>query len=65
MRLNAVDFHYPFPPRSYGLANVTLALEPGETVALVGTSGAGKTTVFQLLQRFYDRGQRPGFGPGH
>jgi ATP-binding cassette, subfamily B, bacterial len=37
------------------LDNVTLHVRPGEQVALVGPSGAGKTTLFQLLLRFYDR----------
>ena len=64
VRLNAVDFHYPSRPGHMALHNVTLALEPGETVALVGTSGAGKTTVFQLLQRFYDVDNAPGSGQG-
>ena len=49
-----VDFHYPSRPTQAALADFTLHLRPGETVALVGASGAGKTTVFQLLQRFYD-----------
>ena len=50
----AVDFHYPSRPDRAALAGFTLHLAPGETVALVGASGAGKSTVFQLLQRFYD-----------
>ena len=36
------------------LSELSLAIEPGQTVALVGASGAGKSTIFQLLQRFYD-----------
>ena len=49
-----VQFHYPSRPDQPALQDFTLRLAPGETVALVGASGAGKTTVFQLLQRFYD-----------
>lgn len=49
-----VWFHYPSRPDQPALHDFTLHLTPGETVALVGASGAGKTTVFQLLQRFYD-----------
>ncbi len=50
----AVRFHYPSRPEHPALHDFTLHLHPGETVALVGASGAGKSTVFQLLQRFYD-----------
>ncbi|MDA8447706.1 ABC transporter transmembrane domain-containing protein [Paracidovorax valerianellae] len=49
-----VAFHYPSRPQSPALRGFDLHLSAGETVALVGASGAGKTTVFQLLQRFYD-----------
>ena len=49
-----VSFRYPARPAAPALEDFTLDVAPGETVALVGPSGAGKTTVFQLLQRFYD-----------
>lgn len=49
-----VCFHYPTRPDVAALTGFTLAVRPGETVALVGASGAGKSTVFQLAERFYD-----------
>ena len=54
IELIAVTFHYPSRPASAALKDFSLAVAPGETVALVGPSGAGKSTVFQLLLRFYD-----------
>ena len=49
-----VRFFYPARPAAAALDGVSFDVEPGETVALVGPSGAGKTTIIQLLLRFYD-----------
>lgn len=54
VQFDNVWFHYPSRPEQAALQGFSLHLAPGETVALVGASGAGKTTVLQLLQRFYD-----------
>jgi ATP-binding cassette subfamily B protein len=49
-----VTFHYPSRPDMPALQDFSLSIEPNEKLALVGPSGAGKTTVFQLLLRYYD-----------
>ena len=54
VRFENVEFRYPSRPDRAALHDFSLAIKPGETVALVGPSGAGKSTVFQLLLRFHD-----------
>jgi len=54
VRFEEVSFRYPTRPDSPALDRFDLSVAPGETVAIVGPSGAGKTTVFNLLLRFYD-----------
>jgi ATP-binding cassette subfamily B protein len=54
LRFDHVTFHYPSRKDYASLHRFSLDIAPGETIALVGPSGAGKTTVLQLLLRFYD-----------
>jgi ATP-binding cassette, subfamily B, bacterial len=51
---HGVTFRYPTRPEVRALADFNLEVRSGETLAVVGPSGAGKTTLFQLAQRFYD-----------
>ncbi|WP_082640276.1 ABC transporter transmembrane domain-containing protein [Aureimonas sp. N4] len=54
LQFDAVSFRYPGAPERPTLSEVDFDIRPGETVALVGSSGAGKSTVFALIERFYD-----------
>eukprot|EP00474_Spongospora_subterranea_P008970 CRZ09428.1 hypothetical protein [Spongospora subterranea] len=54
IELNNVEFFYPARPNVKVLNGFTLTIQPGTTVALVGQSGSGKSTIIQLVERFYD-----------
>ncbi len=61
--VEGVTFHYPSRPDQAALSGFSLHARPGQTIALVGASGAGKSTVFQLLLRFYDPDASAASGP--
>jgi len=54
VQLEDVWFSYPSRPKDLVLQGVNLTLKPGAKVALVGPSGGGKTTIANLVERFYD-----------
>lgn len=54
LRIENVTFRYPARPETVALDGISLNISPGETVAFVGPSGAGKTTIIQMILRFYD-----------
>jgi ATP-binding cassette subfamily B protein len=54
LEFDQVQFRYPTRKEVSALEDFSLAVRPGETLAVVGPSGAGKSTLFQLAQRFYD-----------
>ncbi|MEL0641945.1 ABC transporter transmembrane domain-containing protein [Pseudoalteromonas aliena] len=54
IELENISFNYPSRPDVSALNKISLTIEQGKTIAIVGPSGAGKTTLFELLQRFYD-----------
>ncbi|WAR03574.1 ABCB1-like protein [Mya arenaria] len=54
IEFKSVDFTYPSRPESKVITNLCLTVEPGEMVALVGPSGGGKSTIVNLIERFYD-----------
>jgi len=54
VELKDVKFSYPSRPNIEVLKSFSLVVEPGQSVALVGSSGSGKSTIIQLIERFYD-----------
>lgn len=48
------DVHFGYTPDREILKGITLSAKPGETIALIGPTGSGKTTIINLLSRFYD-----------
>ncbi len=54
IKFDHVSFAYPTRPDTQALDDVSFEVHPGETVAIVGSSGSGKSTIFNLILRFYD-----------
>ena len=54
LRLDNISFHYPSRPETAAISELSLTLEAGTSLALVGSSGAGKSTIVDLILRFYD-----------
>lgn len=57
VEFRAVSFGYAVETDGYTIENVSFHIKPGETAAFVGATGAGKTTIMQLLARFYEVNQ--------
>lgn len=53
-RVDFKDVHFSYDGKTPTIDGVSFSIEPGETVAIVGTTGAGKTTLIHLLSKFYD-----------
>lgn len=53
-RIEFDDVHFSYDPDSTLISGLSLVAEPGQTIAIVGPTGAGKTTIVNLLMRFYD-----------
>lgn len=53
-RVDFKDVHFSYDEKTPTIDGVSFSIEPGETVAIVGTTGAGKTTLIHLLSKFYD-----------
>lgn len=54
IEFNSVNFSYPSRPNIKILKSISFSVEPGKTLALVGVSGCGKSTIVSLIERFYD-----------
>lgn len=54
MNFKDVKFNYPSRPNTQVLRGLNFTVEPGQTLAIVGESGCGKSTIVSLLERFYD-----------
>ena len=54
IEFDGIEFNYPSRPEIIILKNLSLKIRSGQTIALVGASGSGKSTCIQMLQRFYD-----------
>ncbi|XP_072979313.1 ABC transporter B family member 19-like [Typha angustifolia] len=57
IEFTGVNFAYPSRPRAMILRNLNLSISPSKMLALVGVSGGGKSTIFALIERFYDPNQ--------
>ncbi|KAL5006708.1 hypothetical protein ScPMuIL_015514 [Solemya velum] len=65
MNFKGIHFHYPVRKEAPVLCGLNLDVEPGQTLALVGASGCGKSTTVQLMGRFYDPDQGVVYADGH
>ncbi|UJR12686.1 hypothetical protein I4U23_016860 [Adineta vaga] len=54
IEFNQVRFSYPTRPQSFILNRFQLSIKSGQRIAIIGASGCGKSTIIQLLERFYD-----------